>query len=90
LIMEYSGADLVVRVRVEELFINCPRYVHRYEKVKRSHYVPRADCDAPFAVWKRIDAIQPALAARDQGKAEGAGGLITMDEYFARVQRGEG
>jgi hypothetical protein len=44
----------------------------------------------PFAVWKRIDAIQPALAAKDQGKAEGAGGLITMEEYFARVGRGEG
>jgi uncharacterized protein len=90
LIMQYKGADLVVRVRVEELLINCPRYVHRFDKVKASHYVPRAGCDAPFAVWKRIDAIQPALAVRDQGKAEGAGGLITMDEYFARVQRGEG
>ena len=33
LIMEFSGADLVVRVHVEELFINCPRYVHRYTKV---------------------------------------------------------
>ena len=86
----YKGGDLVVRVRVEELFINCPRYVHRYDKVNRSQYVPCADCETPFAVWKRIDAIQPALASRDQGKAESAGGLITMEEYFARVGRGEG
>lgn len=41
LIMRYNGADLVVRVHVEELFINCPRYVHRYDKVKPSRYVPR-------------------------------------------------
>ena len=88
--MEYNGADLMVRVRVEELFINCPRYVHRYDKLNSSRYVPRADCETPFAVWKRIDAIQPALAAKDQGKAEGAGGLITIEEYFARVGRGEG
>ena len=90
LIMEYKGADLVVRVHVEELFINCPRYVHCYQKMHPSQYVPRADCETPFAVWKRIDAIQPALAAHDQGKADTAGGLITMEEYFARVQRGEG
>ena len=25
-----------------------------------------------------------------EGKAQGAGGLITMEEYFARVGRGEG
>lgn len=55
-----------------------------------SQYVPRTDCETPFAVWKRIDAIQSALAARDQGKAQAAGGLITMEEYFARVRRGEG
>ena len=89
LIMEYNGADLVVRVRVEELFINCPRYVHRYLKMKPSQYVPRAMCETPFAVWKRIDAIQPALAAKDQGKAEAAGGLITMEEYFEKVGKGE-
>lgn len=90
LMMDFKDADMVVRVRIEELFINCPRYVHRFTKVKPSQYVPRADCETPFAVWKRIDAIQPALAAKDQGKAAGAGGLITMDEYFARVGRGEG
>ena len=90
LIMDFKDADMVVRVRIEELWINCPRYVHRYTKVKPSQYVPRADCETPYAVWKRIDAIQPALAAKDQGKAAAAGGLITMDEYFARVGRGEG
>lgn len=90
LIMDHKDADMVVRVRIEELFINCPRYVHRYNKVGPSQYVPRDGCETPYAVWKRIDAIQPALAARDQGKAESAGGLITMEEYFARVGRGEG
>jgi predicted pyridoxine 5'-phosphate oxidase superfamily flavin-nucleotide-binding protein len=89
MIMDYDGADLVVRVHVEELFINCPRYVHRYHKINPSQYVTRADCDTPLAVWKRIDAIQPALASCDQGKAEAAGGLLTMEEYFARVGRGE-
>jgi len=90
LLAQYPGAELIVRVAVSQLFINCPRYVHRYDKVNPSQYVPRANCETPFAVWKRIDAIQPALASRDQGKAEGAGGLITMEEYFARVGRGEG
>lgn len=85
LIMQYNGADLVVRVHVEELFINCPRYVHRYDKVKPSHYVPRADCNAPFAVWKRIDAIQPALATRDIR----AGSRAPVDlSRWTRISRG--
>ena len=35
LLREYAEAQLVVRVAVSEIFRNCPRYVHRYEKVKR-------------------------------------------------------
>ena len=36
LMMDYAEADLVVRVQVEEIFVNCPRYVHRYRKVTAS------------------------------------------------------
>jgi hypothetical protein len=32
LMAEYPEAEFVVRVRLSELWVNCPRYVHRYEK----------------------------------------------------------
>lgn len=86
----WPGAELVVRIAVSELFINCPRYLHRYRRVEASSYVPDAAGCAPFAQWKRIDAMQDALPPRDQGRAAEVGGPITIDEYFAKVQSGQG
>jgi hypothetical protein len=39
---EYPGAEFVVRVKVQRVFPNCPRYIHRMALVERSPYVPRA------------------------------------------------
>ena len=39
--------------------------------------------------WKRIDLVQDALPAKDQGKATALGGLITMDDYAAKVAQGD-
>ena len=59
---------------------NCPRYVHRYEKVKTSRYVPRTQCETPLARWKPIDIVQDSLARKDQGKAQTAGGLLSVEQ----------
>lgn len=42
----------------------------------------------PIPGWKRIDAFQGVLTKRDQGKADTAGGLITMDEWGGMVAQG--
>ena len=88
LLMEFVEAQLVVRVKVTEVWPNCPRYVHRYDKVKASRYVPREACETPLAGWKRIDLIQDALPGPDQGRAAKAGGLISMEEWFGKVGTG--
>jgi predicted pyridoxine 5'-phosphate oxidase superfamily flavin-nucleotide-binding protein len=88
LMMEYFEALGIVRVTVEGMWPNCPRYVHRYEKVKPSRYVPREACETPLAGWKRIDIVQTSLAAKDQGKAEKAGGLVTVEQWFGKVAEG--
>jgi len=88
LMMEYHEAQGIVRVSVDAAWPNCPRYVHRYEKVKESRYVPRKACETPLAGWKRIDIVQPSLAAKDQGKADQAGGIITVEEWFGKVATG--
>lgn len=89
LLKEFPGAELVVRVTIAEIFVNCPRYIHRYQRVSASHYVPQADCPAPLPQWKRIDAIQDALPERDKDTAEKLGGVITPDEYGALVMKGK-
>lgn len=61
----WRGAQLVVRVAVREVFPNCPRYIHRYQLVRRSSFVPRAGQDTPVPSWKRSDWAVDALPAGD-------------------------
>lgn len=89
LLMEFVEAQLVVRVTVSEVWPNCPRYVHRHTKVKASRYVPRAECETPLAGWKRIDLVQDALPAKDQGRAAQAGGTLAIEAWFGKVAAGD-
>ncbi|UZR29900.1 pyridoxamine 5'-phosphate oxidase family protein [Methylococcus mesophilus] len=90
LLQAFHEAEMVVRVKVTEVFINCPRYIHSYRRVATSKYAPQAGCETPGPQWKRIDALQDTLPARDRGIAEKLGGTITPEEYGAMVMRGEG
>lgn len=89
LMAEFCGAELVVRVQVTEMFINCPRYIHTYQRVEASRYVPQVDCPTPVAQWKRINAVQDVLSEQDQSNAL-AEGIITPEEYFDLVVKGQG
>lgn len=88
LMAELPGAELVVRVTITEIFVNCPRYIHRYQRIDTSKYVPQAGRAAPLPQWKRIDAIQDALPERDKNLAEQLGGIITPEQYAAMLQKG--
>ena len=75
LLAEFLGAELVVRVAVTETFINCPRYIHKYQRVQTSKYAPQAGCEAPPPPqWKRLNVIQDVLPARERDTAEKLGG----------------
>jgi len=89
LIGEYKEVKFMVRVKVDAVWINCPRYVHRMQKVRESRYVPREDSQTPLAGWKRIDIVQGVLPARDKGRAEKEGGTITVEEWFAMIAKGD-
>ncbi len=84
----YKEADFIVRVQLSALWQNCPRYVHRYQKVHPSRYVPRANCETPLAEWKRIDGLQDVIPARDVGRVQAAG-LISGAEWAAKVKAGD-
>jgi uncharacterized protein len=61
----YPGAQFVIRVRADEVFPNCPRYIHRMQLVDRSSYVPRDKCAPPVPGWKRKEWARDVLAADD-------------------------
>jgi uncharacterized protein len=81
LLQEYAEAQLVVRVSVSEIFRNCPRYVHHYEKVQASAFVPRSMAETPVAPWKRVDDVQTFLSAEDRARVERQGGVVSRVDY---------
>ena len=83
----YPGANLVVEISVNHVWINCPRYVHRMQPLEQSPYLPGKDGAVSLALWKRVDLIQDVLTAEDRAEAESLG-LITLEEYEAYVARG--
>ncbi len=91
LLAEFAGAELLIRVTITETFINCPRYIHQYQRVQTSKYAPQAGCAAPPAPqWKRIDALQDALPERERDLAKQLGGTLTFEEYGALVIKNSG
>jgi predicted pyridoxine 5'-phosphate oxidase superfamily flavin-nucleotide-binding protein len=71
---EYLEAQFVVRVHARAVYPNCPRYIHRYELVRRSRFVPHEECLTPVPEWKRstwaVDALPPQDPARNPGDRE--------------------
>lgn len=61
----FEEAQLVVRVRAEAIFPNCPRYIHRMELVEHSVYAPRPEHTAPVPDWKRMDVFRDYLPRTD-------------------------
>ncbi len=89
LLANYKEADLIVRVAIQQTWVNCPRYIHRYKKLDQSKYVPRADCDTPLAEWKRLVEVQDVLPPKDVGRPEREGGLMTIEEYGEKLASGK-
>jgi uncharacterized protein len=84
----FKEAELVVAVKLHELWMNCPRYVHRFQKVSPSRYVPRGETETPLCEWKRIDGLQDVIRPKDMAAVEKAG-PISIDEWMGRVFSGD-
>jgi len=65
LIDDFPRAEFVVRVQTTEVFANCRRYVHHYELVERSRFVPRAEAPPPVPDWKLDPWFEGTLPAGD-------------------------
>jgi hypothetical protein len=85
----YPGAQFVIGVDVESIWVNCPRYIHHYEKTADSKYLPDADGDAPLPIWKRLDIMQNAITDADRVRVAEFGGVIDQAAYGELVAKGE-
>jgi predicted pyridoxine 5'-phosphate oxidase superfamily flavin-nucleotide-binding protein len=70
LMAEFAGAQLIVRVRAERIFPNCPRYLHRMQLVELSAYAP---CDGhvpPTPAWKKMPQFNEVLPVGDAARVK--------------------
>jgi predicted pyridoxine 5'-phosphate oxidase superfamily flavin-nucleotide-binding protein len=86
---EYAEAQYLVLITVTKIWVNCPRYIHQYQRIGASKYVPQPCKTTPLASWKRLGMVQDVLGDSDRQRAEQEG-LIELSEYEERVARGEG
>ena len=64
----YAGAQFVVSVAVQQVFPNCPRYIHAMQETAHSEYVPHVGETAPVPKWKRMDWAVDVLPAGDPAR----------------------
>jgi predicted pyridoxine 5'-phosphate oxidase superfamily flavin-nucleotide-binding protein len=61
LLAEFPGAQLIIRVKAERIFPNCPRYIHRMQLVEHSVYAPDAQHEPPEPDWKHMPVFKEHL-----------------------------
>lgn len=64
LLDEYQEAKSIISVSIRNLFINCPRYVHKYRKLESSAFVPTDGCQTPSSECKEFDEFKNVLPKR--------------------------
>jgi predicted pyridoxine 5'-phosphate oxidase superfamily flavin-nucleotide-binding protein len=61
-----DDSDALVVVRVDQVWPNCPRYVHRMTLEEHSVYAPRNNYVPPVPEWKQMDLFKDVLPKRDR------------------------
>jgi predicted pyridoxine 5'-phosphate oxidase superfamily flavin-nucleotide-binding protein len=61
----FPEAQCVVRIDVQRVFPNCPRYIHTMTRAERSRFVPQQGVPTPVPDWKRSELAAGVLPAGD-------------------------
>src|ERR1700716_2261406 len=64
LLPETIGAQLIVRVKVDVIFPNCPRYIPSMTLTEPSIYIPRAGVVPVEPAWKGFDSFRDVVPPR--------------------------
>ena len=70
LMADMPDAAFVVRVSVQSIFPNCPRYIHKMKLIEHSVYAPRPDYRPPVPAWKEMEIFRDYLPARDKPEGD--------------------
>jgi predicted pyridoxine 5'-phosphate oxidase superfamily flavin-nucleotide-binding protein len=73
LLAGFEGAQLVVRIRAEAIFPNCPRYIHKFKLVESSPYSPCEGRTPPIPKWKQFPEFRDVLPPGDPAAKPGPG-----------------
>jgi len=65
LLSEFTGAQLIVRVRADAIFPNCPRYIHKMQMIEPSPYAPCEGHTPPVPKWKQFPEFRDVLPPGD-------------------------
>jgi len=65
LLTQFLGAQVIVRVRPEAIFPNCPRYIHKMQFVEQSPYAPCEGHTPPVPKWKQRPEFREVLPPGD-------------------------
>jgi len=65
LLSDFVGAQVIVRVRAEAIFPNCPRYIHKMQIVEQSVYAPCEGHTPPVPKWKQFPEFRDVLPPGD-------------------------
>ena len=75
LMESWPGAQFIVRVTARHIYPNCPRYIHKYELVERSAFVPQAHQPPPIPAWKQSEWARDVLPEHDPARrSDGSAG----------------
>jgi predicted pyridoxine 5'-phosphate oxidase superfamily flavin-nucleotide-binding protein len=64
----FPEAQFMVRVEARHIYPNCPRYIHKYQLVERSSFVPRPDTPTPLPGWKQAAWASDVLPMNDPAR----------------------
>ena len=66
LMQRFSGAQLLMRVKVRAIFPNCPRYIATPGAAEPSKYTPRPGYTPPEPAWKGFDDFKEYVHPRQK------------------------
>jgi predicted pyridoxine 5'-phosphate oxidase superfamily flavin-nucleotide-binding protein len=66
LVQSFSGAQLLIRVRAQAIFPNCPRYIVTPASTGSSKHSPRPGYEPPEPAWKTFDDFKDYVHPRQK------------------------
>ncbi len=69
LLSDFPEAQFVVQVEALRIYPNCPRYIHKYQLIERSRFVPQAAKETPIPAWKQTDWARDVLPENDPARS---------------------